>query len=229
LFNGVIRRKRLQDVASDNSARTIKGSVTIFGADISDQSLSSKLEEYNIAPHDRNVIVLLDVLNLSPVTILNDIPAEGKLIWLQGQLVVRDFKRISDFVPAVAQNHKIFGIEKSEVNTIKRMFDAVAKIIPLNIEIECVMNDGETVRGTLKEDYLTTAYQDILAIYGTRLPGKWNVVGILDKVKTSTPQFAGHSFRGSVDSLSMVADALYKEGNPRYSLMPLLIFRELDK
>ena len=171
LLNGVIRRKRIQDVESDNSLRTLKGSVKILGADISDQSLSTKLEEYNIAPHDRNVIVFLDILDLIPLRVLDEGMTEGKLVWLQGHLAIRDFKKISTLIPAIAQNHKLFGIDKNEASTTKRMFDAVAKIIPLNIEVECVMEDGEVVRGTLKEDYLTTAYQDILAIYGTQLPG----------------------------------------------------------
>ena len=111
-------------------------------------------------------------------------------------LAVRDFRKFTSFFSAITENPEIFGVKKNESNAWQKKFKAIAKIVPLNIEIECFLKDNSVVRGILKENYLLTAYQDIVAMFGAKLPGKWNVVGILDSLNSSNiPNNVGNSFR----------------------------------
>ena len=51
-----------------------------------------------------------------------------------------------------------------------------------NIESEFMLKDNNVVRGILKENYMLTACRDIVAIYGSNLPGMWFIIGISDSL-----------------------------------------------
>jgi len=85
------------------------------------------------------------------------------------------------------------------------------------------------VRGILKEKYLLTVFQDIIATYGTQLPGMWFTVGIINSLnKLGYPKLP-QGFRKTMNEVSAVAETLYREGNPKYTITPVLIFRGLEK
>ena len=116
---------------------------------------------------------------------------------------IRDFRKFTEIIPVMAKNNP-------------------------NIESEFMLKDNNVVRGILKENYMLTAYRDIVAIYGSNLPGMWFMVGILDSLnKLIKPITQG--FRKSMDEFSAVAETLYREGNPKYTITPFLIFRGLEK
>lgn len=229
LFNdGVLRRSKLQTTDSLTDAKSIGGSLKILSGSITDGGTSSTMEETRFVPHDHNVIALLESLNLEPQEFLNG-QCTSRLVCLKGRLSVRDFRKFTEVIPVMASNSKLFGVDQKEAKDLKKTFDALSKIIPLNVEAEILLKDNSIVRGILKENYLLTAYRDIVATHGTQLPGMWFTVGILDSLSKVVQPTSPSGFRKSMDDFSAVAETLYREGNPKYTITPFLIFRSLEQ
>lgn len=129
----------------------------------------------------------------------------------------------------MTENCNLFNIDQKKAKKVKKLFDAMAKIIPMNVEAEILLKNSSVVRGILKENYLLTAYRDIIATHGTRLLGIWCTVGILDSLNKTGQPTKLTGFRKSMDEFSTAAETLYREGNPRYTITPFLIFRSLEK
>ena len=196
IMHGLLKRRKFQETDSNVAVRKLSGSIKVISGDLSQNTQETAMEELNFIPHDDNIITLLNALDLSPVDILGDSVVVGRLVWMKCRLAVRDFRKFTSFFSAITENPEIFGVKKNESNAWQKKFKAIAKIVPLNIEIECFLKDNSVVRGILKENYLLTAYQDIVAMFGAKLPGKWNVVGILDSLNSSNiPNNVGNSFR----------------------------------
>lgn len=228
VMNGVLKRRKIQEINSQTNTKEMGGSIKILQGSFSDVGASTVMEENRLIPHDHNVITLLELLDLEPQEILSA-DCVGRLICLKGRLAVRDFRKFTEIIPVMAKNSKLFGIDKKAANDLKDTFDAMSKIIPMNVETEVILKDNSIVRGILKEDYLLTAYRDIMATHGTQLPGVWCIVGILDSLKKVVRPTKTTGFRKSMDEFSAVAETLYREGNPKYTITPFLIFRGLEK
>lgn len=228
IMNGVLKRRKIQETNSQTDTKEIGGSVKILSGTFNDISASTIMEETRFVPHDHNVIKLLELLDLEPQEILHD-EYIGYLICLKGRLAVRDFRKFNEIIPVMTENHKLFNIDQKEAKNVKKIFDAMAKIIPMNVEAEIVLKNNSVVRGILKENYLLTAYRDIIATHGTQLPGIWCTVGILDSLNKTIQPTKPTGFRESMDEFSAVAETLYREGNPKYTITPFLIFRGLEK
>lgn len=229
LFNdGVLRRSKLQTTDSLTDAKSIGGSIKIFSGNITDGGTSSTMEEMRFVPHDRNVITLLEMLDLEPQELLSG-ECAGRLVCLKGRLAVRDFKKFNEILSVMAKKSKIFNINQKEARDWESTFEALSKVIPMNVEAEVILKDNSAVRGILKENYLLTAYRDIVATHGNKLPGVWCAVGILDSLKKVGYPSLQEGFRRSMDAFSAVAETLYREGNPKYTITPFLIFRSLNK
>ena len=228
IMNGVLRRRKIQETDSRTDTKEVGGSIKIFQGSLSDVGTSTLMEENRFVPHDHNVITLLETLDLNPQESLNG-DCVGRLTCLKGSLSVRDFRTFTEIIPVMSDNSKIFNIDQKEAKNLKKIFDSISKIIPMNVEAEIILKNNSVVRGILKENYLLTAYRDIIATHGTQLPGMWCIVGILDSLKKSEQTAKPTGFRRSMDEFSTVAETLYREGNPKYTITPFLIFRSLEK
>lgn len=228
IMKGLLRRRKLQETESQSDTKNVGGSIKIFSGNFSAGGTDSIGEEKLFIPHDHAVNDLLDMLALEPQEILPNEEVIGRLVCLKGRLSIRDFRKFTEIIPVMAKNSKIFNINQKSATDFEKFFNAISKIIPMNIEAEFVLKDNNVVRGILKENYMLTAYRDIVAMYGSNLPGMWFIVGILDSLnKLVKPITQG--FRKSMDEFSAVAETLYREGNPKYTITPFLIFRGLEK
>lgn len=228
VMKGVLKRRKLQEINTQTDTKEMSGSITILKGSFRDVGTSTVMEENRLIPHDHNVITLLELLDMEPQEILSD-DCVGRLICLKGRLAVRDFRKFTEIIPVMTKNNKLFGIDKNKANALKDIFDAISKIIPMNVEAEVILKDNSIVRGILKEDYLLMDYRDIIATHGTQLPGIWCTVGILDSLKKVVHPTKPTGFRKSMDEFSVIAETLYREGNPKYTVTPFLIFRGLEK
>ena len=228
LLDGVLRRRKLQETESQTYTKRIGGSIKILSSSFVDGGSSTIMEETRFVPHDGNVIILLEMLDLEPQEFLSG-ECAGRLICLKGRLSVRDFRKFNEILSVRAENNKLFNVDKKEAKNLKITFDALSKIIPMNVEAEIVLKDNSVVRGVLKENYLLTAYRDIVATHGNQLPGVWCAVGILDSLKKVGYPSLQQGFRKGMDAFSEVAEALYSEGNSKYTITPFSIFRYLEQ
>lgn len=231
IMKGVLKRRKVQETNSRTDTKEMGGSIKIFSGNFVEGGTQTTMEETRFVPHDRNVNDLLTLLALEPQENLSSEEIVGRLVCLKGRLSVRDFRKFTEIISVMAENNEMFNVDKKEATKMKKSFDAFLKIVPMNIEAEFVLKDNNVVRGILQEKYLLTAYQDVVATHGTLLPGLWFTVGILDSLeKISTVKApTSQGFRKGMDAFSVVAETLYREGNPKYVITPLLIFRGLEK
>ena len=100
IMNGVLKRRKLQETNSQTDTKEMGSSIKIISGSFSDIGTSTVMEENRFIPHDRNVITLLESLDLEPQEILSD-DCVGRLICLKGRLAVRDFRKFTEIVCGV--------------------------------------------------------------------------------------------------------------------------------
>lgn len=224
LLDGAVRSVKQQE----NTLHGSSHSLSVFKYQYGKNNLTSALNEYNIDPHDHNVVILLSSLDLEPIYTAPPDECMGKLVHLQGSLSIRDFNLFNDLIPTFTKNASLLGQSAKEARKIKSIWEIIEKVAPMNIELECELADGAIIRGILKEDYLLTAYRDIMSLYGTTLPGIWNVIGLLD-TPASNNRFSSAGIRSMMDNMAAAASTLYNDNNSIATIIPVLIYRELSK
>lgn len=232
ITNGILHDVRLKNQTSQDSSFTMEGNVKIARISKTGKELTEYLTEQEINPHDHNVIELIDALDLPP---LPDIPVEasGQLVHLQGYMSIRDYQTLADLVPFITKNHRLFNLADSNksISEICKIFTALKKIVPLNLEVELMLDSGKSIRGILKKEYLLSNPEDILVSYGTHMPGKWHIIGILDHNAPTAPKDVKHSssLRNGLDEMAKACKVFYESEQGSSTIMPLVIFRELSK
>ena len=72
-------------------------------------------------------------------------------------------------------------------------------------------------------------HSNLLKSYGTALPGKWNVIGVVDDNKENSTYTSKNDMRNGLDQYASLVKNMYLESTSGYVLTPILIFRELNK
>ena len=227
--NGVLKRSKVQETNSQTDTKEIGGGISVFSGKMVDDGTTTVMEENRYIPHDHNVNILLNLLDLEPQETLPTENVTGRLICLKGRLAIRDFKRFTESISVMANNSELFKVNPKDADNAKKTFETMFKIMPINIEAEFVLKDNSVVRGILQEKYLLTAYQDIVATHGTRLSGVWYMAGILDSLNQPKQPSKLQGIRNSLDILSSAVGNFYREDNLKCTITPFLIFRGLEK
>ena len=227
LSQGITRSVKRQNSISGNINKSIGSDLKLLKGDYTSTNTEQKMMEYNIDQNEMNTLKLLDLLDLD---ILEDLPeiADSKLVHLSGHLAIRNMKTFSELIPTMAKSADLFKLSRQFANDIKKKFGIIFKMIPLTIEMEITLDNGKILRGVLEEDHLLTSYDNILATYGTVLPNKWDVIGILDKDSFHITQ-PKSQLRNSLDVLNQSISNIYLEGVEPFSFVPIMIYRELNK
>jgi hypothetical protein len=113
-------------------------------------------------------------------------------------------------------------VHKATINIVKSM--------PLSVQAT-LSNDGKTVWSVLNEACLETSASDLFLKYGYKIPGKWNMIGILDAIPGSEKDEVDErrEIETAMDIVANLSSLSKKIGRPSsaYGITPLLIFREV--
>lgn len=138
LLDGAVRSVKQQENTSHGSSH----SMGVFKYQYGKNNLTSALNEYNIDPHDHNVVILLSSLDLEPIYTAPPDECMGKLVHLQGSLSIRDFNLFNDLIPTFTKNASLLGQSAKEARKIKSIWEIIEKVAPMNIELECELAEG---------------------------------------------------------------------------------------
>lgn len=227
LEEGFILSVKRQKTKTIDKNKNFEGSAKIAKYSHTSRKMEQNLLEYNIEQHDFNVLNLLYILDLEELEDLPEI-ADAKLVHLFGQLSIRNLKTYSRVIPTMANNPSFFKLDKTTARDMKKQADTIFSIIPLNIEMDLHLKSNITLRSIIKEEYLMSSYNNITATYGTNLPHKWHVIGILDN-KANPNLNSTSQIRIALDSMNEIINSIISEGSANYSFIPILIFRFLNK
>lgn len=228
MLAGAVQSVKKQSTSNTGSFFDAKGGAAIVKGEYRRSWGESSMTETETDIHDHAVMVLLRELALEPTDELPD-DATGTIVHLRGELSLRDYSSFDDLVSVVGSNPTQFGATKKEVRDVQTAFKSIAKLVPLGLEAELTTPRSGIARGILKEEYMLTAYRDLVAMYSTHLPGLWDVIGILDRPRSTASPLHGAKLRSSMDIIASAARQLYDSGDNAYTIAPFLIYRELSR
>ena len=107
-------------------------------------------------------------------------------------------------------------------------FSSLYNLFPSGIGFELSMEDGAVFSGQLKPDNLTDSEEIIFTNYGELLPGEWNVLGIIDYQKDDDFQNDDDDPMKMMAQFSGVIKKLLSKRNITGTIIPILIYRELN-
>lgn len=100
--------------------------------------------------------------------------------------------------------------------------------LPKGLGFTLTTNDGTTFSGSIKPEYLIDSEEDIFMNYGSNLPDKWNILGIVDSKEQSTSDTtANDALTNLVNAMSGSLKSFFPS-NADATIIPLLIYRELN-
>ena len=229
LRSGVLRSMKHQHETAHGSTNSIEGSIPTFlkGGASGNQTESKSIMELSV-PHDNAILELLNSLDLQPISYL-PIQATGTMIHFQGNIFIRNLNTLLEMVNLMADSPQLFNISRKDAKNVGGIISAMTKVLKFGLEIELQLDDESIIIGNLKEEYLIEAHSNLLKSYGTALPGKWNVIGLVDDNKKNSIYASKNGMRNGLDQYASIPKNLYLADTSGYILTPILIFRELNK
>lgn len=104
---------------------------------------------------------------------------------------------------------------------------AILPFLPTGIGFEVSTDDGTLFTGTLKSKYLIDSEETISLNYGARLPGKWNILGIIDYKENSDAEPNENDIIAMLHkSMNQIAGALINSTS-KATIIPIMIYRNL--
>lgn len=252
-FRGLTTAVEKQKGVSASSSGDISGSLSIVRASTSSNETSASQCTQTIDPHDQLVV---DFMAEREIQVYQKSLAEldrNQILLLRGHLNIRDYYTILNAMPlfvdsaAIAANpatgqqgnhgkkaKKRADIKRDEDNAAK-MMAAVLELLPKGLEIELTAINGEVVVGSLKSDCLTESPQDLLRMYGTRLPGLWHVLAIVEPAiadpacaeSAASVDLDCTQLRQSTDSIATTIREMFDSSERPFTMSPILIYREV--
>lgn len=233
IHKGFVREITKGRAESSATTTEIAGNAYVVQGHRTSESNTSRSLEEHIDPHDQRIIDLLDILDIPPLSSLNDIPSsENNLVLLKGSLAIRDYKTIKEAVPLLLDSSIISQPQtqnKKEARETKKLIESIFKLLPFGLELELTLSDNNAMLGMLDPDYMMQKSGDLLMLYGNYLPGEWYVLGVIDKRKPSRSyNNSDNDLRSAVDMYANGIREMYNSDNKTIPIVPILIFREVS-
>lgn len=221
-LRSVVKKQGVSEETLTNGK--VNSAVLSGGREYSRGSAEEASEQYD--PCHSQIVQLLNDLGIVP---LDQLPAkcDGELVMLNANIAIRDIASVKSIMPFFLKHSKTFGLPtwKNDQSMLKVMNEIILQL-PDFIGLS-VYFDGIQINGTLNARNLTIKHTDIVSNYGTRLPGEWYVLGILD----SALEIENMEDKG-IDSIDSIIDAYTGAmkslcSSSVYKIIPILIFRQI--
>lgn len=191
------------------------------------KDVANAAEKYD--PYHSQIIDLLNDLSTPPLTKLPD-ESIGQLVILRGDVTIRDMRSIKMITPTILKNQKLLKLptDKTSRDLFHFMDDLIQQMDDaIQISIQC---GGMSISGTLLESGLSIRPSDLNRTYGTRMPGNWYVLGILDSAEIRDSEEVDSTIPNSFeDIIDVYTDAIKKVYSAaQYAIIPVLIYREIQ-
>lgn len=209
----------------------------------------SKSYTRDIDPHDHLVLDFMRdrgiALHSGELNTLDD----SRILLLSGQLHIRDYQAIWKAAPFIVtavmdsttqysrpQSGKKSSAHKKARREFEEMISSLVDLVPTGLEIELRTSADEVLIGSLKPEYLVEAPQDLLRIHGTKMPGEWYTLGVVDPPvpKTEEPrnllgmETDAGQLRKSVDAFADATRELFSSSEQLFSISPILLYRHIS-
>ncbi len=229
-FGGNLLEIASMSSGSETGVNHIGGSVAVFGGHIEQSSTNTVGETHKSDPHDMRILKLLNELSL-PVTRahLSGL-IEGKILILQGELYIRSYALINEVmdliaVPEIAKQIPEFHDASISLSAIKAMLNS----LPLGLELELENSKAQRLVGPMRPEALLIPPNDLMRTYGTKVPGEWYVLGIVDAINTRSAMSESDELSALLDHFAEIAATIMRPQKVMHRIIPILIYRYLER
>lgn len=229
LFSGNLKEVAVIKSHTSKSTDRLEGGIPVFSGGFSSEDSQSEKLENRVDPHDQKII---DILNLLNIPILNSSLSDtknGQIVLVNGQITLRNYSLFKQVLPVFSDF--VFSQYSGKGNKSQKreakMFATILKILPMGLEVDIHMDNGEKLTGALKPEFLTQNQEDLLRIYGNNLPGRWSILGIIDSLQNDINHPLS-DVKASVDQFGEAIKSLFEQENTTHCISPILIYRELS-
>lgn len=233
IFGGNLNDLSRSEVSVDETSNSAGLGISVAKASNTSKSGISKEIIENISPHDFKVIKLLEALNLSSKDI--SCCKSGSIVAISGELIFRSFDSINSILPFIS-NYNLVPDFNSPLNpnakgkernlTMGKLVAEVLKMIPYGLEIEVNTQDDENATCIINEESLTISSNDLLRAYGTSIPDKWTIIGIIDN-NPNTVKSSKNPFKTTIDTATEAFASMMLDKHSSI-IRPIAIYRHLS-
>lgn len=220
--------KKTNDITQGSSLSGEVSVPTLAKGTMSDTNQDKTSSEEQYDPYHSQ---LLDLVNFLSLPINNDIPETdgSQLVLLEAKISIRNLETLKKIIPIFRNNKEFFGFSNKSFQMLSKQLkiaEEMLSLMPLSIDIEAKFDSGLSIKGPLKESCLSVKSDDLFRSYGTTLPGKWFILGIIDKNEPIVVQPDNQSLYGMIDTISNGFYDLYSTSE--LEILPILVFRSVD-
>ncbi|MCI7078760.1 MAG: hypothetical protein MR949_07280 [Veillonellaceae bacterium] len=219
---------------------------------IGDESLLKLIEQLNINPQECNFSEVFSCLNIisGSITLRNfklisqmiplikdsmgifepTIKKQNCLEEMAKLLKAKSSKTPDDKRKLRELESELYAVkvEAMPYTSIFNNLHVLLPFLPTGIGLEVLADDSTVFTGSLKSEYLIDSEETISLNYGTTLPGKWNVLGILDYKTTSNDEPAQDDVVATLHKAMSGISNLLVNPNSKATVIPIMIYRNLN-
>ncbi|GAW91320.1 DUF6414 family protein [Calderihabitans maritimus] len=229
VFQGTLREISTTSNLSSITKKQLRADLKILRGERETEKAKSDIVEKHIDPHDHKILDLMEVLNIPLLETPLSETVNGQVILVKGQIAIRNYQTIKAAIPAILDLGMLETAKQSkkELKKEKRIIEQMLGLVPMGLEIEIFAQNGETIIGTIKPEYLAEHPDDLLRMYGSHIPGEWYILGIISSTADQSTRASFSDLRQSIDEFAEAIRSLYAEGSSNYVIAPIFIYREL--
>ncbi|RKD22415.1 hypothetical protein SAMN02745883_00739 [Caminicella sporogenes DSM 14501] len=214
----------------------LSSELKVFNAAKNTNDMNSQAIEHNIDPHDSKIIDLFNELSNNLEEKSLEEYENGQLIKLKGSIKIRNLDAIQNALPIMESLGLLeelktpldFPHKKNKKYNLYKLIKETFNLIPKGIELEIKTSYNENIIGLIKEEYLTYKSTDLLKVFGSTLPGEWEMIGIITKRNKNNYTFTSKSmYRQATDELSTLLNEFINSDGPEYAIIPVVIYKNV--
>ena len=219
---------------------------------IGDDLLIKLIEQLGISPQaagfsetysNLNIIIgTISLRNFKLISQIIPLLKDGMNIFDQGIQQKNVTEEILNFLKAKSpktQNDKklikdleneLFSLKMKSISTTT-LYDNLhvfLPFLPTGIGLEVEADDGTVFTGSLKSEYLIDSEEAIALNYGSKLPDKWNILGIIDSRIMQGEVNEENDFLGVLSKSMNEISRQLMSFKSQATIIPILIYRELN-
>lgn len=191
---------------------------------------TSKFNQENLSrtidPGDMKALELLESLDLKPKNYISN-KVNSDLMLMNGPIKIRNFKAMKSMMGSIfdAFDNDV-NMSTQDQNGVDLLGNMMNKI-QMGIEFEMIFNNHGNAIGVLKEEFMDIDANDLMRIYGSKLPGEWFILGIVDKINSQKKnQNNNNDFRTATENyMNEIKDGLFNNKEIDFSIIPILIYK----
>lgn len=236
IFQGDIKKILKNSSSGQTIAGEVKGTIGVVGGTVKSNDENKEGITEEIAPHDSKIMKLFEEIKPRFCNKTSEAKLNG-INKFHGLLEITDYDIIKeqfDFIFSSSFFEKALSASMDTVNipqglanmglSFSELIKMVLKFQPSGCDIVLTLSNKEKILLPLEKQYLSMKSEDINRVYGSKLSGEWNVIGVLNSARRTASESPMSS------ALFSIQESVYGALNnalPGYVLKPVVIYRKL--